>query len=365
VKNDIKIFYKSAYRLDDSGHGGERRSWQIHSEYSKKVEIIHINVQNNSFPNFFKRLWVGLLFLIRNSLPLRSFNHVSTIGFKVYNLNCLFRTYPDTKNLLWEPDSNYSDFYIPFVCEKHEIKVAVFPHNMESLVANRKSCLSGKKSPHWFNEEVNLFRKCNAVFTISTEEQWLLQLFNISSTYYPYYPSLKIESQFLKIREARKFIPNKVGILMVGTAHNPPTKAGMAEVIDFYLSNQLNFILIIAGYGTEVLLEKYQNLPDSIRVIGSLSQKKMDEYLTQCKAVLIHQKGGTGALTKIQEYIIGGITILANLTSLRSYHNLKGIYSYHDLDILRNIDQLDYEIPDLPTFDSFLQKINVFNIKIG
>jgi len=180
--------------------------------------------------------------------------------------------------------------------------------------------------------ELDCISDCSLVVTISREETVFLTNLDISAFYYPYFPVDDIRDRMLSLREKRKN-REKEGFLLVGTANNAPTMKGMQEVMQRWSSINKSTDcgrLYVAGYGSEPL----KDFADGKDVIfrGALSNEKLDALLANIKACVVYQKDGSGALTKICEFLLAGIPVLANSHSARSYYNLPGVIEFFDLN---------------------------------
>ena len=302
-----RAFYKNAFNLDENGHGGEKRSFQIHDLFSKNLELINVRELKNVFNPWYIRYWIGFKFLYRNKLLLKQIKNCSLVGFKVLNFMSWIKSNKDIELFIWEPNYSYDDYFIPLLCRAYDVKIIALPHNIESLVLHRKSAISGRISPSWFHEELTILKSCDVIFTISLEDQWLLSL--------------------------------------LGTAHNTPTADGMRAVIDYVIEKKLQFNLIIAGYGTEDLVKEYKELPLNVKILGSVNIDDLSSLLVSCKALLVYQKNATGVLTKLQEFVLAGIPVIANNISLRSFHNINGLHNINSLEDLNNLQYLKLESP--------------------
>lgn len=312
------------------------------------VDLIEVEKLKSKFYPALERYWAGLTFLLKSKLPLRSIEHISLTGHKVLNFISWLDEYPDIKLYIWEPSSTYSDFYIPLICKTKGLKVIALPHNIESLVSKRQSTVSGMAAPTWFNEELELLRSCDSVLTISSEEEWLLTLYGVEAKFLKYFPSPLVIEQFKRIKVCRAQVRPEGPLLMLGTASNPPTREGMNAVIDYFVLNKISTALTIAGYGTEDLANDFPELPENIIIEGTVDTALLNSLLIECKAVLVYQRGGAGALTKLQEFLIGGIPVIANSTALRSYQNIKGFYVLESLEHLDKLTAVHLEPPEWP-----------------
>jgi hypothetical protein len=232
--------------------------------------------------------------------------------------------YSGAKLLLWEETSNY---LIPCVAKEAMFKIIAVPQNLESLVIGNVNSFTQKGLPENFENEVEYLSKADAVFCISREEQWLLKLRGINADFLPYYPPKLIFLNLLKIRELRSSLQSK-NFLILGTAANPPTLIGMIEQIWWLnqIKKEVDFQVDIAGYGTEQLKE-YCDHP-TFTLHGTVDSSKLNHLLSNAKAVLVHQKAGVGALTRIPEMLVAGVPVIANGNACRSAFNYSGVYYY-------------------------------------
>ena len=378
AKFGMKIYRYTEFKSNPFGHGAEKRTAQISEilrEAGYDFEIIKRNDINKINPsriilkslshfifiqkilnfNTFKNLRIILRFVYRSIITEVFFS-------KIFNEN--------NKLLIWE--FTRSDcFFIPGLARKMKLYTIGIPHNIESLVPNQCSSISGKKSPDWFNEEIKYLSFCDLVFCISKEDTNLLSLFGINAFYLPYYPVLEVERALFKIRKKRteKINENKRRkILMLGSADNQPTRLGMIDRISFFnRSKGIDFKILIAGFNTEILSELVEESSE-IRILGTLNSEELDSLLIEVDYILIHQPPTSGSLTRIPEMLIAGLPVILNFTSARNYFNMDGIYTYNcDEELLELLKSDLKKIPDLPVKPEkevkiFKQKIRSINL---
>lgn len=341
-----KGLYKPAFLPDPTGHGGERRSFQVKALLADRFQLINYIEFKNSFDPFYIRYLKGLLFLFKHKLKLRSLYNISMAGFFVNRFNYIIRMNREVEYFFWEPAHDYSDYFVPYLCAGERIRLVAFPHNLESLSFGRRTVLSGETAPGWFVEEIKILRKCDYVVTISLEEQWLLQLYAIKAGFLPYIPSKQEHSRLLRVRMRRNQYRGGDYLLALGTFSNPPTRQGMLDIVDFCIQTGCPAKIIIAGFDTGEILRLCENLPENITVLGAVTPERLEELLVGCRAVLVYQKCGTGALTRLIELCIAGVPVLANTTSLRSHQNIRGFVPFDDLNVLNIASGIVFEMPD-------------------
>ena len=63
--NLYTAFYKNSFTINEFGHGGEKRSFQINQLFSDVYELVRVNDLKKIFHPWYTRYWVGLNFLIQ------------------------------------------------------------------------------------------------------------------------------------------------------------------------------------------------------------------------------------------------------------------------------------------------------------
>jgi hypothetical protein len=233
-------------------------------------------------------------------------------------------------------------------------------HNLEAL---SRSQLNAEHQMELFNYEIDILSLCSLVVTISREETVLLRNLGINAFYYPYYPVEDIHDRMLGIRQKRMG-SIKEDFLLVGTAHNPPTMKGMQEIMGLWgsLSGSLGGArLYVAGFGSEPL----KDFADGKDVVfkGPMSDEDLDNMLVNIRGCIAYQGDGSGALTKICEFLLAGVPVLANSHAARSYYNTPGVLEFTDIhDIARaskflDSAEMEVPVPGRPDSAALLSKI--------
>lgn len=224
-------------------------------------------------------------------------------------------------------------YFAPLVqsCALKGIPIVALCHNIESL---SKSQLVEEYQLELLNYELSLMSLCALVVTISREETVLLQNLGIDTFFLPYYPVQDIRKRMERIREERK-VTSKGDFLLIGTANNPPTMRGMEEMVKRwpFLSGTLGGAkLYVGGFGSEPLKDTVDN--QSVIFKGAMSDEDLDKLLCTVKACVVYQSDGSGALTKICEFLLADVPVVVNSHAARSYYNLPGIVEFRHVDDL-------------------------------
>jgi len=233
-------------------------------------------------------------------------------------------------------------YFAPLVDKLNELKIPIIgnAHNIETHVVGQ---IIVEHQYELFKNEIEYLKKCDLVITISHEDTIVLNNFGVNTVLWEYYPVKEQEELFCQIRQDRKQ-SQKTDWLLMGTAHNIPTRDGMVDIINFWLSSKklVNERLFVVGFGTEKLEEIVGfRKTNSIEILGSVEADQLLDRLVAAKGVILYQKYGTGALTKIQELLIAGVPVFANHHAARSYHLRPGVNEYYDFS------DLDYKINEL------------------
>ncbi|WP_156921487.1 hypothetical protein [Desulfovibrio inopinatus] len=210
------------------------------------------------------------------------------------------------------------------------IPFGIVLHNMESMARIPKDT---QQQFSIFHEEIAAISQSKLCVTISREETWLLENMGINCFYYPYYPTKSLEDWLSAVRSARNQSEKKY-IVSLGTAFNPPTYEGMCELATMWDSvNRGKEFLIIAGFGASLIKQIDANF-ESIYIANNVSEDEMFTILTECKACIIHQHSGAGALTKIPELLLAGVPVIASHHAARSYYDQSSLFMYDTLEDL-------------------------------
>lgn len=325
-----QIVCNTKFKLDPFADGGSKRSVQIR-EVLERNGIPYVNDSFILPKNTSKVLLVKWAFraveFIRRHYPKKAIKSISRyiwlVKYYALRIPIVLDKYKDQDvDFLWE---NTNDRDMLYLLKATGHRVIGMPHNIESLVRGKSVIALGA--------EVSNLRLCDAIFTISKEETWLLRLLGLNAHYLPYYPPQAAESFFLSIRrerEQRASKPCKVFSLL-GSATNAPTRSGMQALVDFAATQDLPFKLIVAGYGTESL-----NPVSNSQIVfrGALSNDELEKLLIDIDGIVIFQPPTTGALTRIPEMLLAGIPVFSNFNAARNYFGVSGIELYNTFEEL-------------------------------
>lgn len=378
---DKKIFlnavYFSRFVLKNNGHGGNRRVSQILDVIKDYNPRFLSAPQNDCADEPLNLPEVRFGNLRRDGLE---FKNIVTGGEYLFwsdnfrnnivNLRIFAHKWAGIINTQLPVDIAFVDeplFFAPLVDMLNELNIPVIglAQNIETLVRGQ---VEEKYQNELFKKEIEYFKKCALVVTISHEDTVLLNNFGVATFMLPYYPIDEQKELFLKIRQARPMHPDKDEYILLGTAHNIPTLEGMFEITGKWAgSDELKGkYLHVVGHGTEKIGDLLGScVGENIKIYGSVDEDTLHTLLKQVKGSIIFQSNGTGALTKIAELLIANVPIFANHHAARSYHNIEGITEYLDFsDLINKLfaaeekdEELNIPIPQPPKSDTLLKVI--------
>jgi hypothetical protein len=336
------ILHDSYHEYDMHGNGGNRRTLQI-VELVQSAGILTEKTKKAQATRFSKYL-AGFIFLVRHPAQMTlSYRAIGCHGNQYLNYQNIFKNHSGRKIIIWE---STVDYLASGLAREAGYKILALPQNLESLVLSHTELSNRKSLLGRFENEVTSLATSDAVFCISREEQWLLKLYGINADFLPYYPPKKILTNLLNLRDLRQS-SLKTKFLIVGTALNPPTLLGMIEQLQWLeeIRKEIDFEVDIAGYGTEQL-QKYCSHP-SFNLLGPIETEKLEHLMLSAKAVLVHQKAGVGALTRIPEMVVAGIPVIVNSNACRSAFSYAGVHCYDSQTELLELMSKSLSTPDL------------------
>lgn len=241
--------------------------------------------------------------------------------------------------VVWENTMPDYSFLPALIKTRFGKKIVACPHNLETLVPFQEQRGRGKDQYDFLQHEIESLAMADLVFTISEEDQWLLNLFGVKAEYLPYFPIGDLYSSLVQIREERKCIDTSKGqLLIIGSVNNPPTRVGVQNLLEHFKKlhdNKIHIPLVVTGFGTEMFRDGYAS--DYIKILGATHDSALTHLLTNSRAVLINQGFSSGALTKIPEFLVAGIPVITDEGGSRSFRRFDGVYVYRSFGELEEM----------------------------
>src|SRR6185369_1458908 len=329
------IIYFSRYRADQVDNGGARRSAQLRQllsgyDVAFVSSLTKQSAEGNRSGNALFDRAVKLIVRCRT----RKFS--DEFGRWLFFSDRLAKRWAKALQLRQKPRLILVDDPIFFpslirYCTDQDIPVIAHCHNIEALSR-------GQVMPRCQQEllayEMGLLEQCRAAVTISSEEAFLLRNLGMTAEFLPYYPPSPIEQQLLAIRQ-RRITTDKRDFILLGSAGNAPTREGMARLLAAWriMGGLPGERLYVVGYDTEML--RHASGMSGVEFCGAVTDQELAELLAMVRGGIVFQEDGAGALTRIGEYLLAGVPVVANSHAARSWHNLPGITEFIHLDELR------------------------------
>lgn len=343
--NGVTLLADNCPSYWEAANGGRHRTQQLHEllmDSGAAIEVLRQAPEGAAVRKYLS----GLSFMARNgfrhSLSLRALRHY---GSTVLRMGTRTIPHDGFRVLVWE-NTHRNNVALPTLAQSAGFAVLAVPQNLEALWETR-SARNLRSKTDAFADELTGLRQADAVFCISREEQWLLRNFGIAADFLPYFPPHAVHHRMSTVRERRSGARGNF-FLILGSAGNPPTRAGMITLIGILraLPGGDRISLHIAGYGTESLRAEVAGMKCHLH--GGVDQAKLEELLATTRAALIHQNSATGALTRIPELIVAGIPIIANPIAARSATHYDGVHTYQAPESLLELLQQALPQPAIP-----------------
>ena len=244
----------------------------------------------------------------------------------------LFESVPRVDGFIWERTQRHGGFA---AARARGIPTVAVAHNIESLVSNEaltyaKGGLHGR-----FAAECAQLALADHRFVISERDQWLLSLFGIDSSVLPYYPPQRRRLALETVRARRAPCDQNRRFLVMGSAYYPPTYEGMRYILRVMINSGVlarGITIDVMGFGSERLRQDCD--AKGIRFHGSVSDDEMFDLMAATTAAILYQHHGTGALTRVVDFLLAGVPVLANPAAARSYEHLADVRVFFDEDDL-------------------------------
>jgi hypothetical protein len=204
------------------------------------------------------------------------------------------------------------------------VRSVLVPANIESLAPNIGSWTHrGLDVAQRFSHERRWWAMADAIFTISFEEAWWLQLHGINAEWLPYYPPSQREKHLLAIRKERKPDP-AVGWLWLADFRNPANQAGVPLTLQWLQQCSIPpERLQVVGHGCDWLQLNYgDELPKYASIMGAIGDQQLSSIFRSCTAQIIVHPCTSGMLTRVVDAGLAGINIVGNTMAKKSYAHL-------------------------------------------
>lgn len=291
-------------------HGGVRRSEQVAKDTAQLFPVLatlscaRIERSWRVAPSLALRTaWRAALLLARGVLSTRGFLRYLSYGASLAQF--IATTKPGVVVLELCPGVS---MIAGDILARSGIPYVVFPQNLEFLVPGKRPEVTFRHFAGAYEIETLIYRRACKVLTISNFDATILRCMAVDAAVWPFYPTDDDLARLRSLREARsKNTSDREEILVLGTAINPPTRAGLNSLLDAVRQSKTWTRRInVVGFGTSMLNGAEAT---HIRIVGAVENSVLDRLMVDCAFAMIYQPPTTGFLTRLVELNLAGIPV--------------------------------------------------------
>jgi hypothetical protein len=220
------------------------------------------------------------------------------------------------------------------IVRRSGIPYVVFPHNLEFLVPNAQPDVTFRSFSGTYEIESLIYRQARKVLTISGFDTTILRCMGIDTWVWPSYPPAEEVVRLGRIRDSRQGgAAGRHEILVLGTAINPPTHAGVSTLLQAVCrSKTWTHHINVVGFGTDALDDGGS---PHIDILGPVDNDTLEGLLVRCAFALVHQPPTTGFLTRLVDLNLAGVPV-AVVGDYEQARNLQefGIFFFDRLEAI-------------------------------
>lgn len=194
------------------------------------------------------------------------------------------------------------------ILARSRVPYVVFPQNLEFLVPGTRPETTFRHFAGAYEIETLIYRRARQVFTISNFDATILRCMGVDAEVWPFYPTDDELPRLRRLRDAReRNAGDREEILVLGTAINPPTRAGLNSLLDAVRKSKTWTRRInVVGFGTDTLDSAGAT---QIHIVGAVESDVLDRFMVDCAFAMIYQPPTTGFLTRLVELNLAGIPV--------------------------------------------------------
>jgi len=166
---------------------------------------------------------------------------------------------------------------------------------------------------HDLANELRVLARCAERLVISRVEAGVIGGLGLECQYYPYLPVGAIRERLANIRRNRAAGCSSPGMFLVlGSPEHLPTGKSVSWLVEQAQTRGLppDVRIIVVGKGADGLLPPGATVR-GIELRGWVAQEELDALMLEAAAVLVPQRMGFGALTRLPELACAGIPVIA------------------------------------------------------
>jgi Glycosyl transferases group 1 len=348
ARHRTRLYMTRPFRDSQFSHGGHHRFQQIKELVVDAGLPVAGEIAARHRSELSRSEAIQTMTAALSRFPLAGFGCTPSLAglFRIGAAELALRDLQRSDVLLWAP-SYGAHLALGRLARRKGIRVIALIHNIESLVPNQPCPIRSSRSD-WLDIELAHLANAEVIFCHSRWDQWFLCLRGLQARLLPYYPARSRQQSLCAIRTARLTGPIGDRVVVLGSAHNQPTRLGMIEQLRIIKQNweQLREIEFhFCGDQTARLHDG--ELPPNVHLHGYVDEESLREHLVAAKAVWFHQPPTTGVLTRIVDMLVAGVPVVANSFAARSQETINGV-SMYNLDAVPPFIQSSRAMPEMP-----------------
>ncbi len=336
AKNGTTCFFLDLLFLDAiKWSGGKARSMQLY-EIFEKAGFSFSEVEEPVRPGSLKIAWWALKGILQFGIykPFCG-ESLRTTGFNYFRVSYFVGKYPNIATYLIEGTGFGTLQIVSFLKSFHK-KVVLAPANVEALAPYPGTWTHSVPILDRLKEEERYYLLADAVFCISEEEDWLLNILGAHSFFLPYYPPDMMMAKINSRVQLRRLCDKPGNALYFANFNNSPNFLGFKDFIakELYKNKKIK----LAGIGVEKLLPLIQGKVE-FDILGELSDEALENELVTCSTVILNHYPTSGMLTRVPELLLSEIPVTGNIAALKSY-----TLASQDDNVSLHLKQLDQDL---------------------
>jgi hypothetical protein len=329
------IFYQDNF-LEASVHdGGYRRSCQIAELIGRSgVEVRKPGAAGHSLSSLLRAVATSLRVLgLHRGLLTKE--RLASLSWAIANLQ-------SNRSVQAVVSERFARFPANFLAATGRVPIVAVPQNIESLVPGQPPYIVS--SPELNRKaEMKMLRMAQFRFCIAAEDAAILQAEGFHAEILPYFPDAERMRELGTIRSERLHSVGNGPVLVLGSVTNPPTMQATRQLLEVLADVRATATteerrawpdVVVAGNGTEKLTPF---AGDKVQVRGRLDDEELRHLLICARCLLVNTVPTTGALTRVTEALVAGLTVATVRAASRGQPRCEGLLLHESLaDVVRS-----------------------------
>jgi len=339
----IRVVHLTPFVPSPEGHGGNRRSYQVHRDLAEAVgeeAIATIDRPLDFVPAAAQQGWrrqanrVRRLLRTLRSNPLKPLRPTPFTPFLFSSPGLLARYEALVRTPARPPVcvvEHPGFFALARINRRYGVRAVACPQNIESLdtfVPSRQDILGLKAQALDLASELKVLAAWDDRLFISRVEAGLAGGLGLQGAFYPYLPGGEARERLLAVRAARARGPSERGLfVMLGTGGHPTTRAALLWWLEQARREPLpaGVRVVLGGLLTEDLATP-ERVPPGVELRGWIEPGELYGLLERACGFLIPQTVGFGAVTRLVDLACAGVPTIASEQALWPVSKPPGVY---------------------------------------